>query len=132
MRTRFKAWLDHTTHSVLPRDSLGEALHYALKHRSALKTFNEAGHLHTSNNHAELCIRAVAGGREAFLFVGSERAGDAAAICYSPVESCKANNVNPLNYLTDILGNARNRAVPLPTPDEFTHLGTAAAGRCSR
>jgi transposase len=30
--TRIKAWLDNTVHSVLPKDSLGEAAHYALKH----------------------------------------------------------------------------------------------------
>ena len=75
--------------------------------------------------------KEVAIGRKAFLFVGSERAGHAAAIYYSLVESCKANSVNPLTYLTYILSNTRNRAVQLPTPDEFTHLSTAPAGRCA-
>jgi hypothetical protein len=35
--------------------------------------------------------------------VGSERAGHAAAIYYSLVESCKTNKVNSLTYLTYIL-----------------------------
>jgi transposase len=82
-------------HSVLPKDSQVEAVHYALKHWSALTKFTEAGHLDASNNYAERCMRAVAVGRKAFLFVGSERAGHAAAIYYSLVESCKANKVNP-------------------------------------
>jgi hypothetical protein len=51
--------------------------------------------------------------------VGSERAGHAAAIYYSRAESCKANQVNPLTYLTYVVGNARNKSVTLPTPDEF-------------
>ena len=76
-------------------------------------------------------MRAVAVGRKAFLFVGSERAGHAAAIYYSLVESCKANSVNPLTYLTCILSHARNRAMQLPTPDEFAKLNTAPAGRCA-
>jgi hypothetical protein len=38
-----------------------------------------------------------------FLFVGSERAGRAAAIYYSLVESCKLNKVNPLTYLNYVL-----------------------------
>ena len=76
-------------------------------------------------------MRAVAVGRKAFLFVGSERAGHAAAIYYSLVESCKASSINPLTYLTYVLSNARNRAVQLPTPDEFATLGTAPAGRCA-
>jgi transposase len=129
--TRFKAWLDNTVHSVLPKDSLGEAVHYALRHWSALTRFTEAGHLDASNNFAECCMRAVAVGRKAFLFVGSERAGHAAAIYYSLVESCKANKVNPLTYLTYVLSNARNRAVVLPTPDEFAALSTAPAGECA-
>jgi hypothetical protein len=73
----------------------------------------------------------VAVGRKAFLSVGSERAGHAAAIYYSLVESRKANKVNPLTNLTYILTNARNRSVTLPTPDEFAALSTAAAGGCA-
>lgn len=62
----------------------------------------------------------MAVGRKAFLFVGSERAGQAAAIYYSIVESCKVNNINPLNYLTYVLANVRNKTSRLLTPDEYS------------
>jgi transposase len=117
--TKFKAWLDQAAHTVLPKDTLGIAVHYALKHWEALTNFTKAGHLDASNNFAERCMRSVAVGRKAFLFVGSERAGHAAAIYYSLVESCKANKVNPLTYLTYVLSNARDKSITLPTPDEF-------------
>ena len=129
--TKFKAWLDDAVHSVLPKDSLGEAVHYALRNWTALTKFTEAGHLDASNNYAERCMRAVAVGRKAFLFVGSERAGHAAAIYYSLVESCKANRINPLTYLTYILSHARNKALQLPTPDEFAKLSAAPSGGCA-
>ena len=45
---KFKAWLENAVHSVLPKDGLGEAVHYALKHWSALTRFTEAGHLDAS------------------------------------------------------------------------------------
>ncbi|MGH2448790.1 MAG: IS66 family transposase [Steroidobacteraceae bacterium] len=122
---RFKAWLDNAVHSVLPKDSLGEAVIYALRHWAALTKFAEAGHLDASNNYAERLMRSVAVGRRAFLFVGSEKAGHAAAIYYSLVESCKANKVNPLTYLTYVLSNARNKSLVLPTPDEFADLSAA-------
>ena len=128
---QFKAWLDNAVHSVLPKDSLGEAIHYALKHWAALTKFTEAGHLDASNNYAERLTRSVTVGRKAFLFVGSERAGHAAAIYYSLVESCKANKVNPLTYLTYVLSNARNKSMRLPTPDEFATLSTIPAGGCA-
>jgi transposase len=125
---QFKAWLDHAVHTVLPKDTLGIAVNYALMHWEALTNFTKAGHLDASNNYAERCMRTVAVGRKAFLFVGSERAGHAAAIYYSLVESCKANKVNPLTYLTYVLANARNKSITLPTPDEFTASNIAHVG----
>jgi hypothetical protein len=44
------------------------------------------------------------------------------------VESCKANQVNPLTYLTYVLTNARNKSITLPTPDEFTVSNIAHVG----
>ena len=76
-------------------------------------------------------IASACDGRKAVLLVGSERAGHAAAIYYSLVESCKANNVNPLTYLTYILSNARNKATQLPTPDGFGEFSSAAAAGCA-
>jgi transposase len=62
--------------------------------------YTEQGYLEPDNNYAE-------------------RAGRAAAIYYSLVESCKANKVNPLTYLTYVLSHVRDRRVTLLTPDEF-------------
>jgi hypothetical protein len=122
----FKTWLDVQALAVLPKSALGEAVGYTLRHWDALCRYTEAGYLEASNNFAEQCMRPVAVGRKAFLFVGSERAGHAAAIYYSIVQSCKVNHVNPLTYLTYVLRNVRNRSVTLPTPDDFT---TPAAGQ---
>ncbi len=116
----FKAWLDVQAQAVLPKSGLGEAIGYALRHWEALCRYIEAGHLEASNNFAERCMRPVALGRKAFLFVGSERAGQAAAMYYSIVESCRLNKVNPLTYLTYVLTHVRDRTVTLLTPDEFT------------
>jgi hypothetical protein len=71
-------------------------MHYALKRWNALTKLTQAGHPDASRNYAERGMRAAAVGSETFLFVDSERAGHAAAIDYSAVESRKANRVNPL------------------------------------
>ena|ERR1700733_10096328 len=84
--------------------------------------------LAAQRNYAERCMRTVAVGRKAFLFVRCERAGHAAAIYHSLVESCKANKVNPLTYLTYVLANARNKSITLPRPDEFTASNIAHVG----
>jgi len=36
--------------------------------------------------------------------------------------------VNPLTYLTYVLGNARNKSITLPAPNEFTASNIAHVG----
>ena len=120
----FKAWLDREVHAILPKSALGVAILYTLKNWDALCRYTETGYLEIDNNLAERCMRPIALGRKNYLFVGSERAGHAAAIWYSLVESCKLNGVNPLAYLTYLLENVRNRAMDLPRPDQFEKSGT--------
>ena len=54
------------------------------------------------NNTSERRMKPIALGRKNYLFVGSERGGKSAATYDSSVETCKNNNINPLEYLTDI------------------------------
>jgi hypothetical protein len=42
--------------------------------------------------------------RKNFLFVGHEDAGENLAGLYSLVATCEANKVEPISYLTDVLG----------------------------
>ena len=56
------------------------------------------------NNAAENSIRPITLGRCNYLFVGSERGDETAAILMSLISTCKANKVNPNKYLKDILG----------------------------
>lgn len=55
------------------------------------------------NNDSERRMKPVTIGRKNYIFVGSERGGMAAAIYYSLVETYKNYQINPLEYLTDIL-----------------------------
>ena len=120
---QFKAWLQSQQMAnggqVLPKSPMGQAISYALNQWDALCLYSTDGDLSIDNNIAENALRRVALGRKNFLFVGSERAGRAAAIYYSLVESCKVNKVNPLTYMTYVLTNVRNKQVMLLTPDEF-------------
>lgn len=127
----FKNWLDVQQNAVLPKSAMGTAIQYALNNWEALCRYTEEGYLEPDNNYAERCLRPVAVGRKAFLTVGSERGGRAAAIYYSLVESCKVNKVNPLSYLTYVLENARDKSHTLLTPDEFTGSNIAQVGRCA-
>lgn len=82
---------------------MGEAIKYLLNQWSRLKCFLRDGLVPLDNNACERAIRPIAVGRRNWLFAGSERGGEAAAICYSVIGSCRAAGVDPFEYLADVL-----------------------------
>ena len=50
-------------------------------------------------------------GRKNYLFMGSEAGGDAAAIAYTLIETCKMNNVNPEAWLAWVLERIQDHPV---------------------
>lgn len=57
-----------------------------------------------NNNVAERAIRPLAIGRKNWLFFGSPEAGEAGAVLYSLIQTCRGLNINPREYLEDIFG----------------------------
>ena len=82
---------------------MGKAIKYLRNGREALKCFLLDGRVPLDNNACENAIRPVAIGRKNFLFAGSVRGGEAAAIVYSVIESCRCADVDRWEYLRDIL-----------------------------
>jgi transposase len=83
-----------------PTHPLMAAVDYTLNHWIALTRFLENPALDIDNNVAERAIKDFVLMRKNSLFVGSDAGGKAAAIHLSFMASCKANNVNPVEYLT--------------------------------
>lgn len=50
-------------------------------------------------------MRPIAIGRRYYLFLGPEKGVKSTAICYSLIETCKLNSVNPQSWLTHALVN---------------------------
>jgi transposase len=48
-------------------------------------------------------LRCVPLGRKAWLFCGSDRGGQRAAVIYALIGTAKLNNVDPQAWLTDVL-----------------------------
>ncbi|MCP3675843.1 MAG: IS66 family transposase, partial [Gammaproteobacteria bacterium] len=65
----------------------------------------EDGRLNISNALAENAIRPFAVGRRNWLFSDTPRGARASATCYCLVETAKANNLNPYDYLVNVLQN---------------------------
>ncbi len=57
------------------------------------------------NNRTEQEMKRIALGRKNFLFVGSPRGGQTAAILASMTSTCRRQKINPQLYLTQLLAN---------------------------
>ena len=63
----------------------------------------EDGRVELDNNLIENSIRPLALGRKNYLFAGSHQAAQRAAMMYSFFASCQKLDVNPREWMTDVL-----------------------------
>lgn len=88
---------------ILPKSKLREALGYFCGLIPHLKNYLKHPFARLDNNVAERAVRPLAIGRKNWLFVGNEDGGDAAAIAYSLIQTCRALEINPREYLEDVM-----------------------------
>lgn len=88
--------------SLNPKNPAREAVEYTLRHWIALTRFLDDADFEIDNNDTEQAIKIFVLMRKNSLFFGSDAGARAAAIHLSLIVSCLRNNVNPLEYLTDV------------------------------
>lgn len=98
-----KAWFLLNLTEVLPSSVTGQAITYAYSRWEKLSLYAKQGHLEIDNNLIENAIRPVALGRKNYLFAGSHKAAQRAAMIYSFFAMCKYNEVNPHEWLKQTL-----------------------------
>ncbi len=113
---------------------LAKAIKYVLKRWAGFTLFLEDGRVCLSNNAAERGLRGIALGRKSWLFCGSDRGGQRAAVMYSLIVTAKINRVDPQAWLADVL--ARIATHPAHRLDEllpwnWTPRTSAAAARAA-
>ena len=104
---------------------IGKAIGYTLPLLPRLGRYVNDGRFRIDNNLVENAVRPLALGRKNFLFCGNHYAAVRAAIVYSLVDSCKALDIDPREWMEDILlripGNENNReALRELLPDKWT------------
>jgi len=96
---------------------LAKAINYMLRRWDAFTRFLGDGRVCITNNAAERALRGIALGRKSWLFCGSDRGGQRAAVMYSLIGTAKLNNVDPQAWLADVL--ARIAGHPASRLDEL-------------
>jgi transposase len=74
---------------------VAKAFDYMLTRWHSFCAFLDDGRICLTNNAAERALRGLALGRKAWLFAGSERGADRAAIMYTLIATAKLNGVDP-------------------------------------
>ena len=88
---------------ILPKSKFKEALGYFFGLIPHLKNYTKHAFARMDNNVAERAVRPLAIGRKNWLFIGNEDGGEAAAVIFSLIQTCRAMNVNPREYLEDVM-----------------------------
>jgi len=103
----FKQWLDHHLTKTSEQGKIGKAIRYCLNNWKQLTRFLKDGRVEIDNNLLENTIRPFAIGRKNWMMMGSPKGAKAGATFYSLIETCKANNIDPQKYLTQMFHKIR-------------------------
>lgn len=115
---RIEALLQSHLHNVAPSSLLGKALHYLAGQWPKLVRYVDNGTWPIDNNACENAIRPFVVGRRNWLFCDTVGGANASANLYSLIETCKANSIDPYQYLVALF-----RALPsATTADDFDAL----------
>ena len=101
----FEKWMLKEHPQVLPKGRIGKAIRYTYNIFPKLTRYHLDGRLKIDNNLGENAIRPIALGRKNWLFCGNHDAAENAAIMYSMLGCCKANEVNFRDWLVYFLNN---------------------------
>jgi transposase len=97
------AWLKLERTRVPDGSAIAKAIDYSLNHWPGLGRYLLDGDVPIDNNYVENRIRPWALGRRNWLFIGSQLAGERAAVVMSLLQSAKLNGHEPWAYLKDVL-----------------------------
>ena len=123
-------WLSEQRPKLAKADVTAKAIDYSLSNWRGLTHYLDDGQVPIDNNAAENAVRPLAVGRKNWLFVGSQQAGERAAVVLSLIESAKLNGHDPWVYLKDVferLPTLKQRDLAQLLPHNWRPSGAAAA-----
>jgi len=123
-------WLQAQLAKLSRNHDLAKAINYMLRRWPAFTRFLDDGRVCLSNNAAERALRCVPLGRKAWLFCGSDRGGERAAVLYTLIQTAKLNDVDPQAWLADVLARIADHSAQ--HLDELLPWNWAASLRLAR
>jgi transposase len=106
-----EAWLRQERGHLSRSSPVIEPINYMLSRWADFSRFVDDGRICLTNNAAERALRGVACGRKSWLFAGSDRGADRAAVMLTLIMTARLNDVDPKAWLADILARLANLPV---------------------
>ena len=100
---QFFTWLKEHRGDVTLKSLTGRAITYALNQEEYLRVFLDHGDVPMENNAAEVAIRPFCIGKKNWVMSDTIHGAKASAIVYSIVETAKANDLKPYEYMKYLL-----------------------------
>ena len=99
-----KMWMETEGVKYSESSQTGKAITYAYTRWDNMMRYLEDGMLLLDNNLAENEIRPITLGRKNYLFCGNHEAAENMAVVCSLLATCRNHDVNPRDYLNDVIG----------------------------
>lgn len=106
-----RAWMHEQRGKLSGSNDVAKAMDYMLKRWVVFARFLDDGQICLTNNAAERALRGIALGRKSWLFAGSDRGGQRAAVMYSLIVTAKMNDVDPQAWLAHVLASIAQHPV---------------------
>jgi hypothetical protein len=103
-------WMKRERDKLSHHNEVAKAMNYMLKRIDVFTRFLEDGRICLSNNAAERQLRGIALGRKSWLFAGSDRGGERAAVMLTLIQTARLNDVDPQAWLADVLARINDHA----------------------
>jgi transposase len=106
-----EAWMRAERARLSRHAAVAKAIDYVLTRWPSFTRFLDDGRICLSNNAAERALRGLALGRKSWLFAGSERGAERAALMVTLIGTAKLNDVDPQAWLADVLARLADQSV---------------------
>jgi transposase len=104
-------WMRRERAKLSRHNEVAKAMDYMLKRIDVFTRFLKDGRICLSNNAAERELRGIALGRRSWLFAGSDRGGERAAVMLTLIQTARLNDLDPQAWLADVLARIADHKI---------------------
>jgi hypothetical protein len=106
-----ESWMRKERAKLSRHNDVAKAMDYMLKRWGTFAHFLDDGRICLTNNAAERALRGIALGRKSWLFAGSDRGGERAAVVYTLIQTARLSDVDPQAWLAHVLGRINDHNI---------------------